>query len=55
MTLFENEAELENFLDTHERKIDKAQLNFQDLYNDEIILRSDQSTRLDATLEEVFI
>ncbi len=29
-------------------------VNFQDLYNDEIIMASDKSTRFDATLEEVF-
>ena len=54
MTLFENEAELENFLESHEHQIDNAQLNFQDLYNDEIITASDNSTQFDATLEEVF-
>ena len=54
MTLFENEAELENFLEHHEHKLDKAKLNFQYLYNDEIILASDNSNRFDATLEEVF-
>jgi len=54
MTLFENEDELESFLDLHEDKIDTARVNFQDLYNDEIIMASDKSTRFDATLEEVF-
>ena len=54
MTLFENEPELEDFLELHERKLDKAKINFQDLYNDEIILASDNSNRFDATLEEVF-
>ena len=54
MTLFENEAELEDFLETHEHKLDKSKLNFQDLYNDEIILSADKSTEFDATLEEVF-
>ena len=54
MTLFENENELDGFLDSHEHKIDNARINFQDLYNDEIILASDNTTQFDATLEEVF-
>ena len=54
MTLFENESELDSFLDKHEEKLEKTGLNFQDLLNDEIILSSDRSTRFDASLEEVF-
>ena len=54
MTLFENESELDSFLDKHEKKLDKTGLQFQDLFNDEIILSSDKSTRFDASLEEVF-
>ena len=54
MTLFENESELDSFLDKHEEKLEKTGLHFQDLLNDEIILSSDRSTRFDASLEEVF-
>ena len=54
MTLFENESELDSFLDKHEQKLEKTGLQFQDLLNDEIILSSDKSTRFDASLEEVF-
>ena len=54
LTLFENESELDSFLDKHEQKLEKTGLQFQDLLNDEIILSSDKSTRFDASLEEVF-
>ena len=54
MTLFEDESELDSFLDKHERQLEKTGLNFQDLYNDEIVLLSDISTRFDASLEEIF-
>jgi hypothetical protein len=52
MALFENDAELENFLELNEQKLDKAKLNLQDLYNDEIILASGNSNQFDATPEE---
>ena len=54
MTLFEDESELDFFLDKHERTLEKTGLQFQDLLNDEIILSSDKSSRFDASLEEVF-
>ena len=54
MTLFEDESELDSFLNKHERRLERTGLKFQDLLNDEIILSSDQSTRFDASLEEVF-
>ena len=41
MTLFEDESELYSFLDKRERKLEKTGLNFQVLYNNEIILLSD--------------
>lgn len=54
MTLFEDESELDVFIDKYGRKLEKTGLNFQDLLNDEIILSSDRSTRFDASLEEIF-
>ena len=54
MTLLENETEPKDCLEKYQHRIDKAKLNFQDLYSDKIILRPGKRTRFDATLVEIF-
>ena len=54
MTLFSDEDELENFIDKHERKFEKTNGRFQDLFDFEIVTSSDTSGEFDASLEEVF-
>ena len=54
LTIFSDEDQLEEFIDKHERKFEKAKANFQDLLDFEIITASDKSNKFDASLEEVF-
>ena len=54
LTIFSDEDQLQEFIDKHERKFEKAKANFQDLLDFEIITASDNSNQFDASLEEVF-
>ena len=54
LTIFSDEDQLEEFIDKHESKFEKAKANFQDLLDHEIITPLDESNRFDASLEEVF-
>ena len=54
LTIFSDEDQLEEFIDKHERKFEKAKASFKDLLDFEIITASDNSNKFDASLEEVF-
>lgn len=54
LTIFSDEDQLEEFIDEHERKFEKAKANFQDLLDFEIVTASDNSNKFDASHEEVF-